>query len=116
MSFGGKYWPINAQDMNLGPISNGSDVCFGGIFVYGAGRDNSGGPTWVVGVAFLKNVYSVFRSQPTSIGFAELSASPGSSPGEFHGPAGFFYWEMYPSSTDGRGREWKQHQRWCRGR
>jgi len=112
MTFGGKYWPINAQDANFGPLT-----CLGAFFAFSTGGNITGAPAWVIGTAFLKNVYTVLRSQPTAVGFAELSSSPGLSPGEFHGAGGFFYWEMSPSRrSDGRRREWKQHwsRRQCR--
>ncbi|KAF9027617.1 acid protease [Hymenopellis radicata] len=83
MSFGGKSWPINTQDMSLGPERSGSNMCLGGIFDLSAGSNipaNSGAPGWVVGATFLKNVYSVFRaSSPPAIGFAQLSDAAGGS-------------------------------------
>lgn len=93
MSFGGKAWPINAKDMNLGRVSTASSICAGGIFDLTAGSNigvGGGNPSWVVGATFLKNVYSIFRSQPPAIGFAELSSAAGGSSGErcdlvFHG-------------------------------
>jgi cathepsin D len=84
-AFGGKSWPINAEDMNVGRVSTGSDICAGGIFDLTAGSSiGTGGanPSWVVGAAFLKNVYSVFRYQPAAIGFAQLSNAAGGSSGE----------------------------------
>lgn len=84
-SFGGKSWPINAQDMNLGRVSTGSDICAGGIFDLTAGSNigaGGGNPSWVVGDTFLKNVYSIFSFQPAAIGFAELSNAAGGSSGE----------------------------------
>lgn len=78
MAFGGKAWPINPEDMNRGPISSGSSVCAGAIFVLDIGG-GGGNPAWIVGGTFLKNVYSVFRSQPASIGFAKLSEAAGGS-------------------------------------
>ncbi|KAF7305775.1 Acid protease [Mycena chlorophos] len=80
MSFGGKLWPISAADINLGSGST-SEMCIGGIFDLTLGSDvsGSGTPAWVVGDTFLKNVYSVFRVNPSQIGFAELSAIAGSS-------------------------------------
>jgi cathepsin D len=83
-AFGGKSWPINPQDMNLGRVSTGSNICAGGIFDLTAGSNigtGGGNPNWVVGATFLKNVYSVFRYQPAAIGFAELSSVAGGSSG-----------------------------------
>ncbi len=59
MSFGGKSWPINAQDMNLGPATTGSNMCLGGIFDLTAGSnipEGTGNPGWVVGATFLVSV------------------------------------------------------------
>ncbi|KJA26704.1 hypothetical protein HYPSUDRAFT_132772 [Hypholoma sublateritium FD-334 SS-4] len=70
LSFGGKAWPISEHDINIGPDSHNPSQCLGAIFDGGTGN---GGFTWIVGDTFLKNVYSVFRSVPPSIGFAQLS-------------------------------------------
>ncbi|KAJ7141119.1 aspartic peptidase domain-containing protein [Mycena epipterygia] len=86
MSFGGKSWPIDPADMNLGP-GNGGTMCMGGVFDLTLGSDieaNSGNPSWVVGDTFLKNVYSVYRQNPLSVGFAQLSDAAGGS-GAFAG-------------------------------
>ncbi|KAI0081991.1 acid protease [Panus rudis PR-1116 ss-1] len=80
MSFGGKLWPIDPADMNLGRIPSGQ--CLGGIFDLTQGSDvgsGGGNPSWVVGGTFLKNVYSVYRADPPSIGFAQLSQLAGGS-------------------------------------
>lgn len=62
-TFGGVDYPISEQDFNW--AAEGAD-CVGGI----------GGLTsidfWVVGDTFLKNVYSSYRVEPPSIGFAPL--------------------------------------------
>ncbi|KIK02661.1 hypothetical protein K443DRAFT_677390 [Laccaria amethystina LaAM-08-1] len=71
LSFGGKAWPINVTDMNLGPVSQGSSQCLGAIF---DANISFGNPSWTLGDTFLKNVYSVFRANPPSIGFAQLSS------------------------------------------
>ena len=76
MSFGGKSWPIDSADMNLGRVSRVSNDCLGGIFDLTQGSSivsGGGNPNWVVGDVFLKNVYSVFRANPPSVGFATLS-------------------------------------------
>lgn len=82
LAFGGKAWSINPVDMNLGRISTGSAYCVGGIFDLTAGSSipvGSGNPSWVVGDTFLKNVYSVYRASPPSVGFAALSSLAGGS-------------------------------------
>ncbi|KAJ7587108.1 acid protease [Mycena floridula] len=82
ISFGGKTWPISPSDMNLGPISQGSSNCLGGLFDLTQGSNiqpGSGNPNWVVGDVFLKNVYSVYRSSPAAVGFAQLSDAAGGS-------------------------------------
>ena len=84
--------------MNLGTVSDG--MCLGGIFDLGLGSSigsGGGNPSWVVGDTFLvsrrvtfvlhgtdcaaqqKNVYSVFRANPPSVGFAQLSSAAGGS-------------------------------------
>ncbi|KAJ6543435.1 aspartic peptidase domain-containing protein [Mycena vulgaris] len=73
VSFGGQTWSIDPQDMNQGPVSSGSDQCFGAI----GGITGSPSPGWRFGTPFLRNVYSVFRETPPSIGFAQLSTVAG---------------------------------------
>jgi cathepsin D len=80
MNYGGKTWSIDPQDFNLGAIDSTLRLCTGAIFVLNQGSSvgsSSASPDWVVGDTFLKNVYSVFRSDPPSIGFAELSSAAG---------------------------------------
>jgi len=82
LSFGGKTWPISTADMNLGESGIGNQ-CVGGIFDLSLGSDagGAGNPSWIIGDTFLKNVYSVFSSNPAQIGFAELSNAAGGSSG-----------------------------------
>ncbi|KAF8971140.1 aspartic peptidase domain-containing protein [Flammula alnicola] len=82
LSFGGKAWPISAADMNIGPETSDNTKCIGAIFDLSMGTNiegGSGNPSWVVGDTFLKNVYSVFRATPPSVGFAQLSSAAGGS-------------------------------------
>jgi cathepsin D len=54
ISFGGPAWPININDLNLGPVSSG--LCLGAIFDITAGsnvKPGSGTPGWIVGDTFL---------------------------------------------------------------
>lgn len=51
LSFGGKSWPINEQDMNLGPDPRNPSQCLGAIS--DGGVPTSSGITWIVGDTFL---------------------------------------------------------------
>ncbi|KAJ6568774.1 aspartic peptidase domain-containing protein [Mycena capillaripes] len=94
MAFGGKLWSIAPADMNLGTVNmflglgngdSGSSMCVGGIYDWMLGNDTVAGqgkPSWVIGDTFLKNVYSVYRQNPPSIGFAQLSDLAVSSSGQ----------------------------------
>ncbi|KAF9244096.1 aspartic peptidase domain-containing protein [Melanogaster broomeanus] len=68
ISFGGPSWPLTPADFQLTQVS--SSECVGAFFEISTGN---GAPSWIVGDTFLKNVYSVFRYSPPSIGFAALS-------------------------------------------
>ncbi|KAK7043133.1 hypothetical protein VNI00_008487 [Paramarasmius palmivorus] len=106
MSYGGKTWPIDPRDMNLGRISAGSRQCLGGIFDLSRGSNivsGGGNPNWVVGATFLKNVYSVFRASSTpQIGFAQLSDAAGGSgtPSTSSGPTTTSGLTNAPSSSN----------------
>jgi len=66
----GKLWSIDPRDMNLAKVS--STMCVGSFFEVNLGGSSSN-PSWIVGDTFLKNVYSVYRFDPPSVGFAQLS-------------------------------------------
>ncbi|KAH9971715.1 hypothetical protein BGW80DRAFT_1561453 [Lactifluus volemus] len=61
---------ISLADFKLTELSNGQ--CLGAIFEY---TSNNNSPAWIVGDTFLKNVYSVFRANPASVGFAALASN-----------------------------------------
>ena len=71
MTFGSSSvsWPISNADFLLMQAS--STECVGAFF----SLDTTGtsAPPWIVGDTFLKNVYSVYRASPASVGFAKLS-------------------------------------------
>jgi len=70
MTYGtGKAWPISSSDFQLQQISK--TQCLGAFFEI----DTSGStaPQWIVGDTFLKNVMSVYRFNPPSVGFASLA-------------------------------------------
>ncbi|CAE6356758.1 unnamed protein product [Rhizoctonia solani] len=75
-NFGGRTWPIESPDFKL--MTSNPNICVGAIFeVSMGGLGNPNVPQWIVGDAFLKNVYSIFRYDPPSVGFAQLSAATG---------------------------------------
>jgi cathepsin D len=72
LSFGGQNWSISPDDFLLGQVS--TRMCVGSIFAVDLVPSNpTFQPSWIIGDTFLKNVYSVFRSSPPSVGFAQLS-------------------------------------------
>jgi len=72
LSFGGQSWPISNADFKAQQFNGCSGCCMGAFFV----KDPGGGtPPWIIGDTFLKNVYSVFRYNPPSVGFAQLSST-----------------------------------------
>ncbi|KAF8889728.1 aspartic peptidase domain-containing protein [Gymnopilus junonius] len=81
LSFGGKAWPITPQDMNIGPETTGSSFCLGAINTMAGAVSGPGLPSWIIGDTFLKNVYTVFRASPPSVGFAQLSTLAGGTGG-----------------------------------
>jgi len=72
ISFGGTPWSIDPRDMIFGHLPSNSSECIGSIMDIGMSPNTS--PTWVMGNAFLKNVYTIFKADPPSIGFAPLSS------------------------------------------
>ncbi|KAH9895122.1 protease [Cubamyces lactineus] len=66
-SWGGNTWTISAANFNLGRVS--ATQCIGAI----AGQDlGLGTNTWLLGDSFMKNVYSAFSFDSSSVGFATL--------------------------------------------
>lgn len=76
-NFGGKTWTMAARDFLFAQSSN--NECVGAFIDLELG---DGGPSWIVGDAFLKSVYSVFRWSPASVGFASRGSG-----GESHNSA-----------------------------
>ncbi|KAF9224145.1 acid protease [Gyrodon lividus] len=74
-TFGGTSFSIPADTLNLGPVSSDSSACIGGILA-----DNLDTESWVIGNAFLKNVYTVFDFDNMRVGFATLRSSLASTP------------------------------------
>ncbi|KAJ7133757.1 aspartyl protease [Mycena crocata] len=72
VAFGGTQWAISPVDMNIGPVSDGSNMCLGGIFEISLSN-----PWWIFGDTFMKNVYTALRQNPPAVGFAQLSTVAG---------------------------------------
>lgn len=93
LTFGGQTYTMTASDLIGGTVSN--SYCLGAFFTLDLSSGSSDPipgatsqvPTWVIGSAFLKNVYTVFQSDPAAVGFANLKSNV-QSIGEL-GPAGF---------------------------
>ncbi|KAH7106075.1 acid protease [Auriculariales sp. MPI-PUGE-AT-0066] len=74
LAFGAKgqnsQWTVDPRDMELMRLS--ARLCVGAFFEIDLGP-SSENPAWIVGDTFLKSVYSVYRFDPPSVGFAKLS-------------------------------------------
>ncbi|TRM65588.1 aspartic peptidase domain-containing protein, partial [Schizophyllum amplum] len=69
-NWGGQDWEVSADNFNLGQTEQGSSQCVGSL----AGQDlGLGDNTWLIGDAFMKNVYTVFDFDQNAVGFAALS-------------------------------------------
>ncbi|QRV74112.1 aspartyl protease [Ceratobasidium sp. AG-Ba] len=69
MTFSSRTWTIDPADFLLMRAS--STMCVGAFFALNL---SGSAPSWIVGDTFLKNVYSVYRFNPPSVGFANLSS------------------------------------------
>nr|KIR86303.1 endopeptidase [Cryptococcus tetragattii IND107] len=73
LKFGGVEYGISNMDMNFGTFTDDGKICIGSFFAIDV---SSKSPVqWIIGAAFLKNVYTSFRYQPTAIGFAPLTSN-----------------------------------------
>ena len=70
MTFSSRTWSIDPGDFALMRAS--STMCVGAFFALNL---SGSAPSWIVGDTFLKNVYSVYRYNPPSVGFANLSSN-----------------------------------------
>ncbi|KAH7923000.1 acid protease [Leucogyrophana mollusca] len=64
----GVKWPINATDF-MADKDDSSTYCRGAFAAMPTGAEDP----WIFGAAFMKNVYTVLRFSPPSVGFATLS-------------------------------------------
>ncbi|KAF8757931.1 peptidase A1 family [Rhizoctonia solani] len=70
MTFSSRTWSIDPADFLL--MRNSNTMCVGAFFALNL---SGSAPSWIVGDTFLKNVYSVYRYNPPSVGFANLSSN-----------------------------------------
>ncbi|ORY89618.1 aspartic peptidase domain-containing protein [Leucosporidium creatinivorum] len=61
-------WEISSDSLNLGKVSSGSSRCVGAI----VGAD-IGVNAWILGDAFLENVYATFDFDNNKVGFSDLA-------------------------------------------
>ncbi|KAG1804638.1 acid protease [Suillus subaureus] len=69
ISFGGPNWSVSPGDFAFTSTGT-SNECYGAFYAIPTSGET---PPWIIGDTFLKNVYSVFRYDPPSVGFAALS-------------------------------------------
>ncbi|KAG9309508.1 acid protease [Chiua virens] len=72
ISFGGPSWPVSPADFQFQSVGSTSSYCYGAFYSIPESTSSTT-PQWIIGDTFLKNVYSVFRYNPHSVGFATLS-------------------------------------------
>lgn len=77
LTFVSRAWTVSPLDFAVDQDDEGN--CAGALFEMSF---SASGPAWILGDTFLKNVYSVFRFDPPSIGFAELSTLAQSLPSD----------------------------------
>ncbi|KAJ6588105.1 acid protease [Mycena capillaripes] len=69
-NWGGQNWAISADNLNLGQTETGSKDCVASLAAQDLGL---GTDVWLLGDAFMKNVYTVFDFDQEAVGFAELA-------------------------------------------
>ncbi|PIL36809.1 transporter [Ganoderma sinense ZZ0214-1] len=68
-SWGGKWWDITSDNLNLGTTGSNTEECVGSL----AGLDlGLGSGIWLLGDSFMKNVYTAFSVSQNAVGFAKL--------------------------------------------
>ncbi|KAG9122413.1 Type I transmembrane sorting receptor, partial [Ceratobasidium sp. 392] len=68
-TFGGVSYPVSSDSFNIGRTDSFSDTCVGALIGSSGVPDNA----WIVGDAFMRNVYTVFDQGNARVGFAKLA-------------------------------------------
>ncbi|KAJ6453768.1 acid protease [Mycena sanguinolenta] len=68
-NWGGKDWVVSPTYFNLGLTARGSTKCVGALI----GENVLGSNTWLLGDAFMQNVYTAFDFDKEAVGFAALA-------------------------------------------
>ncbi|KAH9814420.1 aspartic peptidase A1 [Melampsora americana] len=87
MVFGGITYSVSSETFNIQPVKGSPGQCYGAVFSTGAVSAAAGESMWIVGASFMRNVYTVFRANPTpAIGFARPAE-------DFQAKLGSMKWE-----------------------
>ncbi|KAH8929211.1 acid protease [Atractiella rhizophila] len=81
-TFGGVDYSIDPVDFNLGRVRD--QTCLGSIFALDTGSNGTSTlPSWIIGDAFLKSVYSVYTFNPATVALAPIARNFNSDPSLF---------------------------------
>lgn len=78
MTFGGKEFTLDNENLNLGRLSSRSNMCISSLFDAPQSQ-NSAMPAWILGDTFLRTVFSVYSWNPERVGFASLPSGGAST-------------------------------------
>lgn len=71
MTFGGRKFTLNNDNLNLGRYSSRSKMCISSLF-QAPSEGQSSMPAWILGDTFLRTVFTAFQWNPERVGFASL--------------------------------------------
>ncbi|KAG9077678.1 Type I transmembrane sorting receptor [Ceratobasidium sp. 370] len=70
-TFGGVSHPVSPDYFNIGAVDYSGETCVGAL----VGSDGVPDDAWIIGDAFMRNVYTVFDQGNARVGFAKLATS-----------------------------------------